>query len=262
MRITAFGNNATCPEADGACASYLVEAAGKKILLDMGSGSIAKIRQELDLARLDLIVISHLHFDHFGDLFCAKYHLETRKAYGEKFPPIPLLIPKLPQWAKAELSGNHVFEIHPISDGDAFELENVHLEFVEMVHLIESYGIRITAEGKILAYSGDTGICDGLRTVAAGADAFLCEATFCGENRAEEKHHLSAGTAAKIAADAGIQQLFLTHYHSDQSENVLEEAQRFFADAKLTHIGQTFLINSDNSQQHAGLHGNQQGIML
>ena len=34
MELTVFGNNATCPEAGGACACYLVEAAGKKILLD------------------------------------------------------------------------------------------------------------------------------------------------------------------------------------------------------------------------------------
>lgn len=255
MKITIFGNNATCPEADGACASYLVETAGKKLLLDMGCGSVAKIRQELDLAQLDLIVISHLHFDHFGDLFCAKYHLETRKAYGETFPTIPLLIPKLPHWAGAELRGNDVFEIHTISGGDTFELDGVRLEFVEMAHLIESYGVRITAEGKTLAYSGDTGICEGLRAVTAGADAFLCEATFCGENKAEEKHHLSAGTAAKAAADAGIRQLFLTHYHDDQSESVLEEARRFFADAKLTHIGQNYILNSDYSLENAYMHG-------
>ena len=79
MELTVFGNNATCPEADGACACYLVEAAGKKILLDMGNGSLTKLRKKIDLAELDLIVISHLHFDHFGDLFCAKYHLKPEK---------------------------------------------------------------------------------------------------------------------------------------------------------------------------------------
>lgn len=83
MRMTVYGNNATCPEADGACSCFLIEAEGRRILLDMGNGSLAKLQKDVDLAALDLIVISHLHFDHFGDLFCAKYQLESRRACGE-----------------------------------------------------------------------------------------------------------------------------------------------------------------------------------
>ena len=71
MRMTVYGNNATCPEADGACSCFLIEAEGRRILLDMGNGSLAKLQKDVDLAALDLIAISHLHFDHFGDLFCA-----------------------------------------------------------------------------------------------------------------------------------------------------------------------------------------------
>ena len=82
MRMTVYGNNATCPEADGACSCFLIEAEGRRILLDMGNGSLAKLQKDVDLAALDLIAISHLHFDHFGDLFCAKYQLESRRACG------------------------------------------------------------------------------------------------------------------------------------------------------------------------------------
>lgn len=241
MELTVFGNNATCPEAGGACACYLAEAGGKKILLDMGNGSLGKLRKKIDLAELDLIVISHLHFDHFGDLFCAKYHLETRKAYGEDIPPIPLLIPALPQWAETELCSNDVFAVHTITDGFRFHTGDVKLEFVEMVHLIESYGVRITAEGRTLAYSGDTGICKGLHIVAAGADAFLCEATFA-DGKTEEGHHLSAQTAAATARDAGNSRLFLTHYHPDQVQKLLTAATYFFPDAVLTQMEETYPI--------------------
>ena len=86
MRMTVYGNNATCPEADGACSCFLIEAEGRRILLDMGNGSLAKLQKDVDLAALDLIAISHLHFDHFGDLFCAKYQLESRRACGEAIP--------------------------------------------------------------------------------------------------------------------------------------------------------------------------------
>ena len=67
----------------------------------MGNGSLAKLQKDVDLAALDLIAISHLHFDHFGDLFCAKYQLESRRACGEAIPRIPLLTPRLAAWARA-----------------------------------------------------------------------------------------------------------------------------------------------------------------
>ena len=242
MKLTVFGNNATCPEANGACSSFLVEVCGKKVLMDMGNGSLTKIRQKIDLATLDAIVISHLHFDHFGDLFCAKYHLETRKAYGEEIPVIPLFAPKLPEWAYADLSTNDVFQIHTATNGCMYQLDDVSLEFVELVHLIESYGIRIHADEKILAYSGDTGICEGLHKVAAEADAFLCESTFCSTQSAEEKHHLSARTAATIAAEAKCKQLLLTHYHSDQRFDIFEEARQFFENVVITEIEKEYAI--------------------
>ena len=240
MKLTVFGNNATCPEADGACSSFLVETEGKKILLDMGNGSLTKIRSKIDLADLDVIVISHLHFDHYGDLFCAKYHLETRKAYGEDIRKIPLLIPQLPDWAAAELRSNGVFEIHTVFDGFWFELGSLEISFTELVHLIESYGIRIRGEGKVLAYSGDTGICEAINKVATDADIFLCESTFCGNFSAEQTHHLSAGTAAAIAAKAGVRKLLLTHFHSDQREYACKEARQNFINVILTKIGETY----------------------
>ena len=53
--MTVYGNNATCPEADGACSCFLIEAEGRRILLDMGNGSLAKLQKDVDLAALDLI---------------------------------------------------------------------------------------------------------------------------------------------------------------------------------------------------------------
>ena len=238
MKLTVFGNNATCPEADGACSCYLLQTKGKRILLDMGNGSAAKLQKHLPLTQLDAIIISHLHFDHFGDLFCAKYALETKRAYGENLKPIPLFIPALPQWASEELCTNDVFQIHTIKDGAAYDFDEVHFTFFAVKHLIESYGVRISAEGKTFAYSGDTGVCEGLYKVASGADAFLCESTFC----AGESHHLSAHTAAQTAKDAGVKQLFMTHYHSEQSQALLQEARQVFPDAVLTQIESAYAV--------------------
>ena len=118
----------------------------------------------------------------------------------------------------------------------------MHFTFFAVKHLIESYGVRISAEGKTFAYSGDTGVCEGLYKVASGADAFLCESTFCAGETAEESHHLSAHTAAQTAKDAGVKQLFMTHYHSEQSQALLQEARQVFPDAVLTQIESAYAV--------------------
>ena len=153
MYLTVFGNNASFPRAYGACACYLVEACGKKVLLDMGSGSLSQLQRTEDLAALDMIVVSHLHFDHMGDLFCAKYQLETRRAWGETVPKIPLLAPPMPQWARQELGAGEVFDICEVGDGACFTLGGIRLTFIRLEHLVESYGLRLCTGQKTLAYA-------------------------------------------------------------------------------------------------------------
>ena len=226
MRMTVYGNNATCPEADGACSCFLIEAEGRRILLDMGNGSLAKLQKDVDLAALDLIAIS-----------------ESRRACGEAIPRIPLLTPRLPAWARAELCTNDVFEPHVIEDGLRFRMGDAALEFIGTVHLVESYGVRLEAEGRTLAYSGDAGACPQLARVAAGADLFLCEATLTQGPCAEEGHHLRAATAGRLAAENGAKRLLLTHYHTPLAQTVLREARAYFERTEQTAIGKTWEVD-------------------
>ena len=70
MYLTILGNNGPFPAPGGACSSYLLESdSGEtKLLIDAGTGSLARL---MDIARpetLDAVVLSHLHFDHMSDL--------------------------------------------------------------------------------------------------------------------------------------------------------------------------------------------------
>ena len=245
MKLTVFGTNATCPEADGACSCFLAESAHSRLLLDMGNASLTKLQQKLDLAALDGIFISHFHFDHVGDLFCAKYQLETRRAYGEAIPPIPLFAPAMPAWAAAELATNGVFEISELSAPCSFVFRDMKLSFQPMPHLIESFGIRIEADGEVFAYSGDTGACSALTQLAARADLFLCEATFPSCSAAECSHHLSAEHAAEAAKAAGAAQLLLTHYHSADAAESLALARGIFPHTGLSEILHSYPVRRE-----------------
>ncbi len=68
MRITVLGKSPSWQDAGGACSGYLVEEAGTFLLLDCGNGVFSKLRRHRDYVAVDVIVISHLHADHFLDL--------------------------------------------------------------------------------------------------------------------------------------------------------------------------------------------------
>ncbi|MGB0652839.1 MAG: ribonuclease Z [Thermoplasmatota archaeon] len=92
-------------------------------------------------------------------------------------------------------------------------------------------------QGRRVAYSGDTQPCEGLASAAAGADLFICEATFTQDlvERAREVKHMTAAEAAAIATHAGAKRLMLTHISPryQDATPVLEEAQAVFPTAEL-----------------------------
>ncbi|APA95805.1 Ribonuclease Z [Nocardia seriolae] len=60
----------------------------------------------------------------------------------------------------------------------------------------------------------DTRLCDGVYDLARGVDMLVIESTFvdADEQLAVEYGHLTAGQAARVAAEAGVRTLVLTHY--------------------------------------------------
>lgn len=79
------------------------------------------------------------------------------------------------------------------------------------VYLDEVSRVR---KGDTLSVAIDTVPCPELYKVAQGARLFLCESTYLNKHKemAYEHHHLTAGQAAEVARDAGVEQLILTHF--------------------------------------------------
>jgi ribonuclease Z len=85
--------------------------------------------------------------------------------------------------------------------------------------------------GASLALIGDAGTTNGLRNVVQGVDVLVSEATYLqGEaDMARQFSHLTATQSARLARDAGVHQLVLTHISRRYRESdVLEEARGTF----------------------------------
>ncbi|MFK0291485.1 ribonuclease Z [Streptomyces sp. NPDC090442] len=68
--------------------------------------------------------------------------------------------------------------------------------------------------GQSFAFVMDTRLCDGVHALADGVDMLVIESTFLDEDvqLAKDHGHLTAGQAAKVAVDAGVRHLVLTHF--------------------------------------------------
>jgi ribonuclease Z len=104
---------------------------------------------------------------------------------------------------------------------------------------IELDGRTVTLEevsepraGQRFAFVMDTRLCDGVGELAEGADLLVIEATFvdADEHLAREHGHLTAAQAARVAAEAGVRTLVLTHFsqrYPDLGQH-LAQARRHF----------------------------------
>lgn len=215
LSLTVLGTASPHPEPGRPCSGYLIRGGGAELWVDAGPGTFAELQRHTDPTRLTAIWISHLHADHSADLLAAFYAF----AYGGLTPPSPVTV-YAPRGCAQRLAGffgqsdvgflSRFLDFQPLYDGHAVRHWNLRLATRTVAHGTEAYGLRVECAGRALAYSGDSGPCDALVELAAGADLFLCEADIDRHHEGEQVH-LTPEDAGDIARKAGVRELLVTH---------------------------------------------------
>jgi len=214
MRLTVLGCAGSFPGPESACSAYLVEAEGFRLLIDFGSGSLSALQRYAGLGAVDAIMLTHLHCDHMLD--ACTYVVVRRYAPGGPLPPLPVYAP---MGAAERISAAYSSENEPVDDvytfyglqPGTFPIGPFTVTADRVNHPIETYGVRVEHNGRVLAYSSDTAPCDALLRLAQGADLFLCEASYLDGVPNPPDLHLTGGEAGEAATKADVGKLLLTH---------------------------------------------------
>src|SRR5205085_8907659 len=105
------------------------------------------------------------------------------------------------------------FDLHEYVDGEPFETAGFEVTAERVLHYeMLAFGFRASANGTVLAYSGDSGPSDALPKLARDADLFVCEATLLRPNpEGGIRGHLAATEAVEAFEASGAKRLLLTH---------------------------------------------------
>ena len=220
MRLTVLGKSPAWHDAAGACSGYLVEAAGFALLLDCGHGVPSTLRRVRE--RVDAVVLSHMHADHFFGLIPLAYALTVAPRAARRGRPRLLLPPggrellgSLDHLLSSEGLLEEAFAVETYEPDSALQAGPLTIAFRPVPHFVPTWAIAVEHASRRLVYGADCGSNDELVSFAADADLALFESTLPEPEREGSCFHLSAREAGEHARAAGAKRLLLTHFSDE-----------------------------------------------
>jgi ribonuclease BN (tRNA processing enzyme) len=227
---------------DRAQASLAVPlAGGEAMLFDASSGTV--LLRQLETAGILLeglrhLFVTHRHFDHVGGLAPLLTALAavpeasltihaTPQTLAALRDLLSLTIPGVEDWLGGRLCWAELIPGKPTSAGDA----EVTPFLVD--HGLECVGFRVAQGGSTMVHAADTRPCPNVVEYARGADLLVHEAYGLRDDprRAHAFGHSTAAEAGRVARDAGVRRLVLTHLRSGRFADparLAAEAQAVF----------------------------------
>jgi ribonuclease BN (tRNA processing enzyme) len=232
--LTVLGSCGGWPEPGRACAGFLLEHDGARVVLDLGYDTASRLFGILGAAAgddLDAVIVTHHHPDHMTDLHAlmrARWFGRRAAAAIPLFAPAGVLARLVEMEDGDDSAVRHVFDWHPIP-APPQRAGPFHLDSVTVPHYVPSAGVRLSATGLAVGYTGDTGRDPVLAELGRGCDLYIVDATTRNQQPSAPQApgtelNLTDTEAGRVAAAAGAGRLLLTHFWPGNDREASKQA--------------------------------------
>jgi len=257
--VTLLGTGGPRPDVSRGATSLLIGAGNDAILIDAGRGVVRQLAAlDVPLARINPVLITHHHYDHIGELHdvilssALMGRTQPLRLYG---PPetrrivdtlLYQVYDKDIEFRQREAGYFPWQPVHttdilagPVCEGDGWRVIAEVVDHGDRLDFTDAFrqrwvclGYRFESGQGVIAFSGDTVDCPGLRRLAANADILVqccylarSEITSPQAQRLAERTLACADTVGRVATEARVGTVVLTHYRQ-KSDDLLEEMRR------------------------------------
>lgn len=199
-----------------------------------------------DVNSIRAVLFSHYHSDHLSGItqLIETMGIRKRKDDLQIYGPAGLkdYFSTIQTITNVASKRDFKIDLNEIEPKQKLSLESSTVETFKMEHTIPCIGYRLTLSGgKVLAYTGDTMICEALKSLGQDADIFIHEATYLHRDleKAKPPKHSTALQAAIAAKAARARRLVLTHVSDENEtpEEMLEESSTEFPNVTVAYDG-------------------------
>ncbi|WP_438315282.1 MBL fold metallo-hydrolase [Sporosarcina sp. FA9] len=244
MKIIPIGIWGGYPKANEATSSFLIEHEGFHCLIDCGSGVLASLQNYLPLEKIDAVVISHYHADHIADIGSLQYSRLIQFYLNNPSPVLPIYGHRQDEENFAKLSYKERTIGVEISEDETVEIGPFTVSFCRTIHPAYCLAMKFTVGENSIVLTADTEWRDELVDFARNADVLISEANLFEEHIGVAPGHMGGSEAGKLAAQANVKQLMLTHLplHGNVEEILEAAVQEYKGPTELAKVGKVYTV--------------------
>lgn len=224
--------------------AYVLEAGGKKFMIDTGTGSTKNLPEAgIQVDDLDAVINTHRHPDHISDLVPIVQDKVVR-SFAQEESRVILYGPEghreyLEDRMRHEMvespdtiEENFGFGLEVVEIQDEIELsDNIVMAAIPAEHGPEGFhclSLRIESPEGAIVFTGDTDYNEELEIFAEGADVLVTDCSKPDELKVEG--HMTPTESAEIAEKASVKTLLLSHLYPEiEDYDIVSKAEEIFS---------------------------------